>query len=98
VNNLKISEAKNARNKIDVKAIVLKKSDPRVVNKKDGTTTKVCDFQISDESGEITLSLWGDEIDRVKEGSRIEVNNGYTNSFKGKLSLSVGKFGRLIVN
>jgi replication factor A1 len=52
---------------------------------------------LKDDSGEIKLSLWDDQIDQVKQGSKVRITNGYTNSFRGELRLNVGKFGKLEV-
>jgi replication factor A1 len=57
----------------------------------------VGDFILSDDSGEITLVLWNEDIDRVKEGDSVAVENGYTNTFRGTLRLNVGRYGRLVV-
>ncbi len=68
---------------------------PRTVNLKSGGTSTVADAVISDESGSIKLSLWGDDISKVQAGDKVSVENGYINTFKGENSLSVGKFGKL---
>jgi replication factor A1 len=68
---------------------------PRTVNLKAGGTNTVADAMISDDSGSIKLSLWGDDIDKIQAGDRISVENGYINTFKGENSISVGKFGKL---
>jgi replication factor A1 len=50
-----------------------------------------------DESGEIKLTLWGDDISKISDGSKIKITNGYTNTFKGEVSLTKGKYGQLEV-
>jgi replication factor A1 len=69
--------------------------EPRTVNLKAGGTNNVADAVISDESGSIKLSLWGDDINKIRPGDRVSVENGYINTFKGENSLAVGKFGKL---
>ena len=39
----------------------------------------------------------GCTIKMVKAGSKVSVENGYINSFKGENSLNVGKYGKLNV-
>jgi len=92
-----IEEAIQMRNKIDVEAQVTGAKDERAVNLKDGSTTRVRDVTIKDDSGEMPLTLWGDDIDRVKVGDTVRVGNGYTNAFKGNISLAKGKYGTLEV-
>jgi len=89
-------QAKNMRSGINIEGIVERKGEPRTVNMKSGGTIQVCDaFLIDETGGEIKLTLWGDEVDQVKEGSKVKIENGYTTSFKGEVSLTKGKYGKL---
>jgi replication factor A1 len=69
--------------------------EPRTVNLKAGGTNDVADAIISDESGSIKLSLWGEDINKVQAGDRVSIENGYINTFKGENSINIGKFGKL---
>jgi len=90
-------QAKNMRSDINIEGTVERKGEPRTVNKKDGGTIDVCDAYLVDESGEIKLTLWGDDIPKVQDGSKVKITNGYTNTFKGEVSLTKGKYGTLEV-
>jgi ssDNA-binding replication factor A large subunit len=92
---MKISELKPGMRNVSVTAKVDSVGQPRTVNLKTGGTNTVADAIISDDSGSIKLSLWGDDIDKIQTGDRISVENGYINTFKGENSISVGKFGKL---
>jgi replication factor A1 len=92
---MKISELKPGMRNVSVTAKVDSVGQPRTVNLKAGGTNTVADAMISDDSGSIKLSLWGDDIDKIQAGDRISVENGYINTFKGENSISVGKFGKL---
>ena len=92
---MKISELKNGMRSVSVEASVVSVSEPRTVNKRDGGTAKVADVMVEDDSGQIKLSLWEDQIAMVKTGSKIGIENGYTTSFRGENQLSVGKYGKL---
>jgi len=70
-------------------------SEPRTVNLKAGGQAQVADAILKDETGQIKLTLWDAQIKMVKAGSKITVENGYINSFKGENSLNVGKYGKL---
>jgi replication factor A1 len=50
---------------------------------------------LSDETGSIKLSLWDDQINLVKQGDRVSVENGYTQAFRGDNSLNIGRYGTL---
>lgn len=89
-------QAKNMRSGINIEGTVERKGEPRTVNMKSGGTIQVCDaFLIDETGGEIKLTLWGDEVDQVKDGAKVKIENGYTTSFKGEVSLTKGKFGKL---
>lgn|SRR5574338_138743 len=90
-------QAKNMRNKIDIEGTVERMEEPRSVNLKVGGTTEVCNAFLVDEAGEIKIALWGEDIKKVKNGSKILIKNGYTNTFKGEVSLGKGKYGEIIV-
>ncbi len=90
-------EAKNMRSDINIEGTVERKGETRTVNKKDGGTIDVCDAYIVDEAGEIKFTLWGDDISTIENGSKIKITNGYTNTFKGEVSVTKGKFGQLEV-
>ena len=92
---MKISELKAGMRNVSVTGKVDSMGEPRTVNLKAGGTNNVADAVISDESGSIKLSLWGDDINKIRPGDRVSVENGYINTFKGENSLAVGKFGKL---
>lgn len=93
-----ISQVQNMRDKINTKGTVKSKGEVRNVNMRAGGTIDVCDAILSDDSGEIKLTLWGEDIGKVNEGDTVVIKNGYTNSFKGEVSLTKGKFGEMLVN
>ena len=93
-----ISEVQNMRNRINTKGVLKNKGQVRTVNMKSGGTIDVCDAVLSDDSGEIKFTLWGDDIAKVNEGVTVVIKNGYTNSFKGEVSLGKGKYGEMQVN
>lgn len=96
-----ISQAKKMRSGINLKAKVKSKPAPRTVNLKSGGTIDVCDAIIYDgdtEEDEMKLTLWGDDIEAVNVGDVVEITNGYTNEFRGEISIGKGKFGQMKIN
>lgn len=96
-----ISQAKKMRSGINVKATVKSKGDARTVNLRAGGTVDVCDAIISDNDGEdneMKFTLWGDDIKAVNVGDTLVITNGYTNEFKGEVSLTKGRYGQMEVN
>jgi len=62
-----------------------------------GRTSTVATAKAKDESGEIQLSLWNEQIDTVKVGDKVHLTNAYVSEFNGELQLTTGKFGKLEV-
>ncbi len=60
-----------------------------------GKAGRVANATLQDDSGKITLTLWNDEIDKVKVGARIRVLNGYVGEWQGEKQLTAGRFGSL---
>ncbi len=59
---------------------------------------KVCSAAAKDADGnEVTVSLWNDEIDKVKDGTKIKIEKGWCSEFQGNKQVSAGKFGTLTV-
>lgn len=95
---MKIKELKNGMSKVDLVAKVLEISEPReVVSRFSGQTLRVADAIIGDETGTIKLSLWNEQIEMVNVNDTVKIENGYVNSFRGRLQLNVGKYGKIAV-
>jgi len=93
---MKISELSPGTGSVNLEAEVVSVEPPREINKY-GRQLRVANVNIKDDSGTITLVLWNDEIDKVKEGSKIKIENGYVNEWQGNPQLTLGKFGKMTV-
>jgi len=60
-------------------------------------TGKVANAAAKDDTGEVKVSLWNEQIEQVKEGDKIKIENGWTSEYKGELQLSAGRKGTLTV-
>lgn len=52
---------------------------------------------LEDDTGKIALNLWRGQIDLVKEGDVIRVENGFVRTYQDQFELNVGSRGRIIV-
>ena len=93
---MKISEIQARQGRIDVQGKITDLGEIREFNKNSGNL-RVCDAELKDDSGEIKLTLWNDEIDKVKVGDKVKITNGYCGEYQGEKQLSAGKFGKLEV-
>ncbi|MDD2678651.1 MAG: OB-fold nucleic acid binding domain-containing protein [Candidatus Nanoarchaeia archaeon] len=75
---------------VQLLARVISKEAPRTVNTKYGST-KVCDAVLKDETGEIGLTLWSEQISKIKEGDEVIIKGGYTSEWQGEVKLNIPK-------
>jgi replication factor A1 len=95
---LKIKDLKTGMRRVDVTAKVVEKSEPReVLSRFKDTTHKVATAIIADETGNIKLTLWNEQINQVEVDDTVKIENGYVTSFRGEPQLNVGKYGKLSV-
>jgi replication factor A1 len=93
---MKLIELKPGQGKVDVEVLVKSKDATREFEKY-GKQLRVANAIVSDDSGEIKMGLWNEDIDKVKVGDKIKVTNGYVSEFNGIKQLSAGKFGKIEV-
>jgi replication factor A1 len=94
----KVGELTPASRAVNVIAKVVSKSEIRnIAAGRDGAPHRVCDALVGDETGSVYLTLWDDNIEKVKEGETINVKNGYVSLFRGNMRLNIGRYGTLEV-
>jgi len=91
---MKISELKPRQSSVNVEVEVVELGEVREFQKF-GRAGRVATANIKDDSGEIKLTLWNEDIDKVKVGTKIKITNGYVNEFQGEMQLTAGRFGKL---
>ncbi len=73
---------------------VIEKSDVREFSRF-GRLGRVCTCKIKDDSGEMELTLWNDDVDAVNEGDKLKLTDGWCKEWNGKLQVSTGKNGKI---
>lgn len=93
---MELKDLKSGQGKVDVVVSVKSKDEPKTMVKF-GRELSICNAVVSDNSGEMKLTLWNDEILKVSVGDKIHITNGYIKEFQGEKQLTAGKFGKLEV-
>ena|SRR3972149_10301497 len=94
--SVKVSELGPYSKQVNTTVKVVQKGEAReTVSRQDGTTHRVLDALVGDESGAIYMTLWDDNIGKVNEGETVSVKNGYVRPFKGSMRLNIGRYGTL---
>jgi replication factor A1 len=92
--SVKIDSLNPQSRQLNLTVKVVSKGEVReTISRSDGSTHKVTDALVGDETGSIYMTLWDDNIEKVKEGDIIDVKNGYVSLFKGSMRLNIGRFG-----
>ena len=60
-----------------------------------GKPGRVATANAKDESGSVKLTLWNDDINKVKAGDKIHLTNGYVNEWQGEIQLTTGRLGKM---
>ena len=89
-----IKDLQARQGQVDIIVEVIEKGDIREFEKF-GKKGRVCNAKIKDVTGEMTLTLWNEQVDNVKVGNKIHVINGWVSEWQGEKQLSTGKFGQL---
>ncbi len=91
---MKISELQSGQGKVDIEVEVVDVGEIKKFDKF-GKEGRVATATVKDDSGEIKMSLWNDDVDKIKVGNKLKITNGYVNEFQGEKQLTAGRFGKL---
>jgi len=91
---MKISELKPGQGSVELTGEVIEVGEVRTFNKF-GSEGRVATAIMKDDSGQIMLSLWNEQIDKVKQGDTVTIKNGYVKEWQGELQITTGKMGTL---
>ncbi|MBI2208658.1 hypothetical protein HYU50_04120 [Candidatus Woesearchaeota archaeon] len=93
---MQVKDLQPRQGKVDIVLDVVDMGEPREFEKF-GRSGRVTTAVAKDETGDIKLTLWNDDIEKVKAGDKIKITNGYVSEWQGEMQLSTGKFGTMEV-
>jgi ssDNA-binding replication factor A large subunit len=96
LSGLKISDVRQGQKGLVLTGKVSKVSPPRDIQTRYGPA-RVATATFEDDSGAISLNLWRAQIELVKAGDLVRVENAFVNMFRDNLELNLGSDGRLTV-
>jgi replication factor A1 len=88
-----IQDLRAGMSHVSLKAKVLEVTQPKQVFTRYGNYASLAKAVIEDDTGQIKLCLWNDQIDTVSAGATVQIKNARTSTFKGERQLSLGKTG-----
>ena len=93
---MEIKDLKAKQGKVNMVVEVTEIGDVREFTKF-GKTGRVCNATVKDATGETKITLWNEDIDTMKVGDKVKIENGWVNEFQGQLQITKGKFGKFEV-
>jgi replication factor A1 len=91
---MKIKDLQAGQGNVDIEVTVKSIEQPRTINKY-GKDLRLANAIVTDGSDEVKLTLWNDDVDKVKVGSILKIEKGYVSEFQGEKQLTTGKFGKM---
>ncbi|MFH1240132.1 MAG: hypothetical protein V1672_02850 [Candidatus Diapherotrites archaeon] len=93
---MKVKDLK-ARAEVDeITLEIVSKAEPREFTNDRGSG-RVCSAAGKDSTGEVSITLWNEQIDQVEEGNKIKIEGGWCSDYQGNLQVSTGRKGNLTV-
>lgn len=93
---MKINELTPRMGNVELLADVVDVSEVRQFNKF-GKEGKVATARLKDETGEIEMPLWNEQVDQVGKGDTIKITNCYVKEYQGEIQLTTGMRGTIEV-
>ena len=91
---IKVGELRTYSRRVNLVAKIMERGEEReVFSRSDGSSHRVAEALIGDETASVMLTLWDDDVDRFEVGDVIQISNGYANIFRGSLRLNIGRYG-----
>ncbi len=90
-----IEDLRSGMAHVKLEAEVLEVSEPGYVGTRYGNRVSLAKALLADETGEIKLCLWGEQIASVSVGDQIQIENARVTKFRGEKQLSLGRKGTL---
>lgn len=93
---MQVKDLKPRQGNVDIVVDVVDVGAPREFQKF-GKPGKVTTAIAKDETGDVKLTLWNEDIEKVQAGDKVHLTNGYVNEWQGEMQLTTGKLGKIEV-
>ena len=93
---MEIKDLQANQGKVDLVLEIVEKEEPRTFEKF-GKSGKVCNVKVKDASGEVKMTLWNEDVDKVSQEDKMHLENDWCSEYQGEKQISAGKFGKIEV-
>ncbi len=92
-----ISELSADFKRIIVEGEIIEKAFAREVrSRQQWKSLIVTEATLKDDSGDIVLMMWNEQIKQGQVGDKVRIENGYFKNYRGMRQMNIGKVGKLI--
>ncbi|MCI4322478.1 MAG: single-stranded DNA-binding protein [Thermoplasmata archaeon] len=91
----KLRDLTPSSKQVNVHAKVVNVGEGKEVMGKYGDPRKVAEAIIADDTAQIILSLWNEQIGQIAKDDVILIDNGYVSLVRGHMRLNVGRYGSM---
>ena len=91
---MKVNELQDKSSVDEITLKVTAKEEPREVR---GGALRVCNLTGEDDTGSVAVTLWNDDIEKVKIGDTIKITSGWSQIYNDNMQVSAGRTGKLEV-
>ena len=91
---MQVKDLKPKQGNVDIVVDVVDVGEAREFQKF-GKPGRVANAIAKDETGDIKLTLWNEDIEKVSAGDKVHLTNGYVNEWQGEMQLTTGRLGKL---
>jgi replication factor A1 len=91
---MKLNELRPGMENLELMVEIISKGEPREVETYSGLKHILVEGEIKDDTMTMRLTVWNDTIDelkKVKAGDKVKLVNCFITSFKGVLSVNIGR-------
>jgi ssDNA-binding replication factor A large subunit len=91
---MKLNDLRPGMEHVNIRVKLVSLEEPREVETSYGITHMLVEGLVEDDSGRMGLTVWNERIEqlgRVKVGENVELKDCFVTSFKGVLSVNVGR-------
>jgi replication factor A1 len=88
---MKIAELRFGMKKVSLKAKIMEMSPVKHLISKWGNPCRLSNAKITDDSGTIKLTLWGNHINKFNVGDKIEIKNSSISRFANELQVRLNR-------
>jgi replication factor A1 len=92
---LHIGDLRVGMKKVNLKAKVVEIAKPTLVFTRFGSYASVANALIADKTGTIKLCLWNEQINSIRVGEKVKIENASVSTFRGERQLRIGRKGTI---